>query len=115
MTLKVPLAAAYDGPTRVYATLNDHELGPARLVDRWHLHFPVPAALLLDQPRLTFVLRQEPPDPRLRISAHRWGDAATAGPSASSYFDGARWTPGTFNDALGRPQPGIYILQLDPQ
>jgi hypothetical protein len=63
--------------------------------------------------RFVFELRQSPPDPRLRISATRFAHAATAGAGASSYFDGVRWWPGTFDDATGARRTGIYIVQLE--
>jgi hypothetical protein len=113
MTLAVPLAAPYDGPAKVYVTANGRDLGPASVVDRRRLYVDVPADLVAGAERLEFDLRQRPADPRMRISAGRFGDAATAGPNASSYFDGRRWWPGTFDDARGVPRSGIYIVQLD--
>jgi hypothetical protein len=114
MTLAIPLAAPYDGPARVYVTANGRDLGPATVVDRRRLYVDVPGDLVAGAERLVFDLTQRPPDPRLRISAGRYAGAATAGPGASSYFDGQRWWPGTFDDARGDRRPGVYILQLDP-
>lgn len=115
IVLHVPLAVAYEGPAQVYARVNGHDLGPARLGERRSsLQVDVPGALVGGQARLLFELRQAPADPRLRITAHRWGQAATAGPGASSYFDAERWWPGTFDDALGQARPGIYVVQVEP-
>jgi hypothetical protein len=46
--------------------------------------------------------------------AFRVSRGATMGAQASSYYDASaqRWFPGTFNDSLGRPQPGIYVIEL---
>ncbi|MDQ3701749.1 MAG: hypothetical protein M3442_12635 [Chloroflexota bacterium] len=115
IVLHVPLANAYEGPAQVYARVNGHNLGPARLGERRSgLQVDVPGALVNGQARLLFELRLAPVDPRLRITAHRWGQAATAGPGASSYFDAERWWPGTFNDALGQARQGIYVVQVEP-
>lgn len=115
IVLNVPLAARYSGPARVYSRLNGHELGAARLGEgASSLHVDVPGELVAAQGRLVFELRQAPVDPRLRVTAHRWGQAATAGRDASSYFDAERWWPGTFQDAIGRPQAGIYVVQVEP-
>jgi hypothetical protein len=113
--LQIPLAAPYEGPARVYVTLNGTDLGPARPAARARLDVDLPSSLVANRARLVFDLRQRPVDPRLRITAHRWGQAATAGAGASSYADSAaRWWPGTFDDAIGRPQPGIYVVQVEP-
>ena len=50
---------------------------------------------------------------RLRLIAHRHAQGATAGRTASSFFDTERWLVGTFNDATGRAQAGIVVLQLN--
>jgi hypothetical protein len=116
LVLQIPLAAPYEGPARVYVALNGTDLGPARPAARARLDVDLPSSLVANQARLVFDLRQRPVDPRLRITAHRWGQAATAGTGASSYADSAaRWWPGTFDDATGRPQPGIYVVQVEPR
>jgi hypothetical protein len=111
--LSMPLADPYGGASRVLVRLNGQDLGPATISERW-LEIAVPASLAAGQTRLTFELRATPPDPRLRITGFRVTRGATAGRGASSYFDPetGRWWPGTFNDALGRPQAGMYLVDL---
>jgi hypothetical protein len=110
--LIVPLAQAYAGPAQAFVRLNGQELGTARLVDGQRLEVALPAPLVAGQRTLSFELRLSPADPRLRLIGHRWGQGATLGPAASSYFDGTRWRTGTFDDATGRPRDGIYVLLL---
>jgi hypothetical protein len=107
MVLRLPLARPYDGTAQIFVRLNGQELGAARRLDGRTLEVAVPAHLIANQPALSFELRQSPVDSRLRLIGHRSGRGATFGPGASSYFDGEQWRPGTFNDALGRPQDGI--------
>jgi hypothetical protein len=113
MTLTVPLTRDYSGPARILARVNDHDLGPGS-IDGHLLHVAVPATVMAGQTRLTFELRASEPDPNLRIMAFRVQRGATMGAQASSYYDSVaqQWVAGTFNDGLGRPQPGIYILEL---
>jgi hypothetical protein len=112
MVLRLPLARPYDGAAQIFAWLNGQELGAARRLDSRTLEVAVPAHVLAGQPALRLELRQSPVDSRLRLIGHRSGRGATFGLGASSYFDGEQWRPGTYNDALGRPQDGIYVLLL---
>ena len=52
-------------------------------------------------------------DPGLRLVGFRVSRGATLDGAASSFFDGLAWHAGTFNDANGRAQPGIYVLTLE--
>ncbi|HEV2126924.1 MAG TPA: hypothetical protein VGW38_29590, partial [Chloroflexota bacterium] len=63
----------------------------------------------------TIELRQHPADARLRLIAQRWVRGASAGVHASSYFDGERWWPGTFNNAANQRQDGVYLIFLATQ
>jgi hypothetical protein len=111
LRLRLFLARPYDGPARVFATVNgqdvDVELTPSEM------HVDVPAALAGGATELDLVLRQSPPDPRLRLLATRWVEGASLGAAATSFGDGQRWRPGTFNDALGRPQPGVLTVHVE--
>ncbi len=111
-TLVLPLAAAYTGPARVLASVNGRTTGAARLRDHTTLEIDVPPDLLVPGAVLAFDLRQEPAGAAMRLIAQRWTAGATLGAAASSYFDGQAWHDGTFNDALGRPQPGAYLAYL---
>jgi hypothetical protein len=114
LSLLVPLARPYSGRSQLFVSLNGHPLGAAQGTNQWTVRVPVPGELAAGETRLTFDLEARPPDPALRIMAHRWTGGATLGADASSYFDTVRWRPGTFNDAMGRPQGGIYVLRLEP-
>lgn len=112
MFLTVVVVGDARGGGQVYATLNGQELGPLRRTEYGTLVVGVPADLLVTQSRLAFELRQSPRDPALRLVAQRWSGGATLGPAASSFYDTRRWWPGTFNDAAGRREPGVYLLEL---
>lgn len=112
--LVIPMANPYDGPARVFVTLNGRDLGPARIEAHLFLKVDVSRAVMAGNQTLVLELRQRPADPNLRVIAHRWVGGTSAS-GASSYFDGQRWWPGTFNVELGRPQPGNYMMRLDPQ
>jgi hypothetical protein len=105
------LLHAYDGPARVLATVNGEDAGPL-VADGTVLSLRLPEHLVTVPGRLTVELRQAPPDPELQLLAQRWTAGATLGARASSHFDGERWWPGTFVEATGRRQPGVYVLQL---
>lgn len=111
LRLRLFLARQYDGPARVFATVNGHdvdvELTPSEM------HVDVPAALVGGASELDLVLRQSPPDPRLAPSIQRVASRRSRGSGATSFGDGRRWQPGTFNDALGRPQPGVLTLHVE--
>ncbi len=111
-TLVLPLAAAYAGPARVLASINGRATGAARLREHTTLEIDVPPDLLVPGAVLAFELRQEPAGAAMRLIAQRWTAGTTLGVAASSYFDGQAWHDGTFNDALGRPQPGAYLAYL---
>ncbi|MGH2371536.1 MAG: hypothetical protein ACRDI2_25475, partial [Chloroflexota bacterium] len=106
------LAHGYDGPARVLAAVNGHDLGPLRLVEPDLLQIEVPAHVIAGQSRLVFDLRLQPQDPTLRLVAQRWVGGATLGGAASSFYDTQRWWPGTFNDVAGRRQTGVYIIRV---
>jgi hypothetical protein len=111
LRLRLFLARPYDGPARVFATVNgqdvDVDLTPSEM------HVDVPAALVGGATELDLVLRLSPPDPRLRLLATRWVEGASLGAAATSFGDGQRWQPGTFNDAVGRPQPGVLTVHVE--
>jgi hypothetical protein len=111
-TLVLPLAAAYTGPARVLVSINGRATGAARLQGHATLEIDVPADLLVPGAVLAFDLRQEPAGAAMRLIAQRWTAGTSLGAGASSYFDGHAWHDGTFNDALGRPQPGAYLAYL---
>jgi hypothetical protein len=111
LRVRLFLARPYDGPARVFATVNGQEVSVGRTESE--LHVDVPAALAAGASDLDLVLRQSPPDPRLRLLATRWAEGASRGPAASSFGDGLTWQPGTFNDTLGRRQPGVLTLHVE--
>lgn len=112
MALIVQLAAPYEGPAQVFASMNGYELGPLRNLGRGQLQVTVPAEVVSGQSHLRFELRQRPVDPSLRLVAQRWTGGASLRSAASSFFDGQAWRPGTFNDLAGRPRIGIYLVEL---
>ena len=111
LRVRLFLARPYDGPARVFATVNGQDVSVERTESE--LHVDVPAALAAGASDLDLVLRQSPPDPRLRLLATRWAEGASRGPTATSFGDGVTWQPGTFNDALGRRQPGVLTLHVE--
>jgi hypothetical protein len=113
VVLTAPLARDYAGPAQVLTRVNGHDLGPAK-IDGHLLTIDLPQTAVAGQTRFTIELRTTRPDPNLRLLAFRVTRGATLGSQASSYFDPEtqRWLPGTFNDAIGRPQPGIYLIEL---
>ncbi|HEU5315418.1 MAG TPA: hypothetical protein VFX49_04870 [Chloroflexota bacterium] len=108
--LVFPLAQPYAGRSRVSATLNGRDLGPVGPMGDG-ISVPIPTDML-GLTRLSFELRADPPDPRLRVMAFRYGRGATLPGAASHYFDGSAWRAGTFNDAEGRQQDGVYIVRM---
>jgi hypothetical protein len=113
VALTIPLAGEYAGESRVFATVNGRDLGPATLEGKTALRVEVPAPLIAGETLLTFDLRQQPWDRALRLRAQRWTSGATTGAAASSYYDAEHWWPGTF-DAAGRRRPGVYVVRLEP-
>ncbi len=115
-TLVIPLAQPYDGPGQVLATLNGEDLGPLSPAPGNVLQLRLPPRIVEGTRRLTLDLRQRPHDPALRLIAQRWWGGATLGQRASSYYDGQRWWPGTFNDEAGRRSMGVYVVRfgVDP-
>jgi hypothetical protein len=111
LRLRLFLARAYEGPARVFASVNGHVLGEAQLSNE--VHVDVPASLAAGTSRLEFELRQAPIDPRLRLLATRWTQGSSLGAAASGFYDGVVWLPGTFNDAAGRTQPGVLAAHLE--
>jgi hypothetical protein len=110
-TLGVAHAGGVKAP-QVLARINDVEAGPLREQADTYLVLDLPPSLTEGAGRLVVELRSPAPDPGLRILAQRWTGGATRRGEASSYFDGSAWFPGTFNDATGRPQHGIYVIDL---
>jgi hypothetical protein len=112
--LRLPLARIYEGNARIYAALNGHDLGTADYpAGGMEMTVSIPADSWAGLTDLVFELREDPVDPSLRLLAQPWAGGASLGLGASSYFDGARWQPGTYNDAMGRAQPGIYVVRLE--
>lgn len=113
--LTMPLAQRYGGTSSVLFTVNGVEVGAARFVqDRSWLAVDVPTEGASADGDLRIEFRASPPDPALRILALRWTGGATMGAAASSYFDGSQWRAGTFNDAAGQAQLGVYVVRLEP-
>lgn len=111
-SLAVPLARDYRGDAQVLVSLNGRDLG-AIAPRGTGFRVPVPVEPLQGQRRLVFELRVDRLDRDLRLMAFRYGRGATLPNAASEFFDSQRWWPGTFNDATGAPQPGIYVLRLE--
>lgn len=111
LRLRLFLAQAYDGPARLYAAVNGHELGAANVTGE--VHVDVPLQYASGASRLEFVLRQSPVDPRLRVLASRWTQGASLSATASGFFHEGVWLPGTFNDAAGRRQVGVLAAHLE--
>lgn len=112
MELLVWLAREQTGPARLVASLNGQPLGPLAEEDFNTRVVAIPRALSAGRSVLRFEIRATTVDPSLRLLAHPWHGGATAGRSASSFFDGARWVPGTFNDLTRLPQAGIYVVSV---
>jgi hypothetical protein len=108
--LVFPLAQRYEGKSRVYATLNGRDLGPVG-PSADGIDVPIPADML-GMTRFTFELRVDRPDPALRVMAFHYGRGATLPGAASQFFDGTAWHGGTYNDATGRRQDGVYIVRV---
>lgn len=104
----------YIGPAAILARVNERDLGPMRREVSGHAIIELPADVARGQRMFVIELRTSISDPALRLTAQRWTGGATAGSGASSYFDGERWHTGTFNDALGSPKPGVYVMLLGP-
>ncbi|MDQ3700889.1 MAG: hypothetical protein M3442_08215 [Chloroflexota bacterium] len=111
LRLRLFLAQEYDGPARLYAAVNGHDLGAASVTGEVHVDVPVQYAT--GASRLEFVLRQAPVDPRLRVLASRWTQGASLSATASGFFLEGVWLPGTFNDATGRRQAGVLAAHLE--
>jgi hypothetical protein len=111
LRLRLFLAEAYDGPGRVYATVNGREVSVMQ--EASELHVEVPGDVAAGATRLELVLRQSPVDPRLRVLATRWPQGASLGRAATSFGDGQSWLPGTFDDGAGHRQPGVLALQVE--
>jgi hypothetical protein len=111
LRLRLFLAEAYDGPGRVYATVNGREVSVTQ--EASELHVEVPGDVAAGATRLELVLRQSPVDPRLRVLATRWPQGASLGRAATSFGDGQSWLPGTFDDGAGHRQPGVLALQVE--
>jgi hypothetical protein len=111
--LAVPLAAPYEGPARVFARVNGVDLGPLQQAPPTELRLELPGEVVGQGGRVVLELRQRPVDPAQRLIAQRWTAGATLGGTASSYFDGLEWLPGTFDDGAGRPQPGVFVLRFE--
>jgi hypothetical protein len=112
VSLFVQRAASYRGPAKIEVTLNGDRVGILAERDQDWLAVELPTAKTTGQTDLDFELRQAGFDPLLRLVAQRWSAGATLDGAASSYFDGAAWHTGTLNTATGRPETGIYVLQL---
>ena len=112
LSLYVQRAAFYSGGAAVEVTLNGERVGTLQSREQDWLAIPLPIGLTAGQTRLDFELRQDRLDPLLRLVAQRWSGGATAGAAASRYFDGGSWHGGTLNAATGRPEDGMYVLQL---
>ena len=110
--LLVWLARQQDGDARLIAWLNGRELGPLREEDYNMRVVSIPRELSLGQSTLRFEVAATSIDRTLRVLAHPWPGGATAQREASSYFDGLRWSQGTFNDLARRPQAGIYVITV---
>ena len=110
--LEVPLATAYDGPARGPRPGQRGGAGPdgARRPGRAATGAAggggAPRRDARARAAATPLRSGSAPD---RAALDGRGDA---GGAASSYFDGQRWRPGTFDDAAGRRQDGVYVLQL---
>jgi hypothetical protein len=111
-SLSVPLAIDYGGTAQVLITVNGRDLGPMMQPSGRELRTGLPPDVIAGQTRLTFELRQRPWDPAMRLFAQPWTSGATMGALASSFHDGVRWWPGTFNDGAARHQFGVYIVRL---
>jgi hypothetical protein len=111
LRLRLFLAQAYEGPGRVYATVNGREVTVTQ--EASELHVEVPGEVAAGATRLEVVLRQSPVDPRLRVLATRWPQGASLGREATSFGDGRSWLPGTFDDEAGRRQPGVLAVHVE--
>ena len=109
--LTIPLAAPYEGHAPVTLEVNGQNVGRTR--ERSDaLEFIIPGQIAATG-HLVLDLHEAPVDPRVQLIASRFA-SASAGPHASSYFDGVRWWSGAFDESSGGPRPGIYLLRLDP-
>jgi len=112
LSLYVQRAGFYSGAAAVEVTLNGERVGTLQNREQDWLAVALPVRLTAGQTALLFELREDRLDPLLRLVAQRWSGGATAGAAASRYFDGTSWHGGTLNAATGRPEGGMYVLQL---
>ena len=110
--LLIPLAAPYPGSADVAITLDGTRVTLMEGMARGFLHARLQPEWLALPGRRTLEMRLTPADSSFKLIAQRWTDGAALGASASSYFDGVSWHAGTFNEATGAAQPGVYVLQI---
>jgi hypothetical protein len=110
---RVPLAHAYQGPARLEATLNGSTLGAARHDGDMEMSFPISRATVAGLTDLAFELRLPARDLGVVAVAQPWSGGASLRSAASSYFDGTAWHRGTYDEATGRPQAGLYAVRFE--
>ena len=116
--LLVRLQDPYRGPAKLLVEVNGVPLGSLQPT-RSHgdinatLGILIPSEVLARQRVTEIILRQDRPDPKLRIVTYREWAGATLGADAAWFYDGTTWHRGVVHALSGRIVPGLPHIWLN--